>query len=67
VHDNSVKPCKYFKERTACPFEDIGCMFAHEDQEEGVEDIHHSYAYECTFFNINFKTQNDMKLERHET
>ena len=62
MHENSVKPCKYLKERTACPFEDIGCKFAHEDPEEDerIEDINQSYAYECTFCNINFKTQNDI-------
>ena len=62
MHEKSVKPCKYFKDRIACPFEDVGCKFAHDNpaDDESIDDLNHRYEYECTFCDTKFKTQNDI-------
>ena len=38
AHDTATKPCKYFVNGTNCPFEDVGCMFLHNDQDLAEED-----------------------------
>ena len=39
IHQEYVKTCKFFKGGEECPFEDIGCKFAHFDKETNVATI----------------------------
>ena len=39
IHQEYVKTCKFFKGGEECPFEDIGCKFAHFDKETNVATV----------------------------
>ena len=47
------KPCKYFVNGTTCPFDDVGCMFVHDDQDREEND-------NCHLCDQEFNNQEDL-------
>ena len=57
MHTESVRMCKYFKDKEVCPFERIGCMFGHGElvhtnsneviEEDPIEDVEEESSEEC--------------------
>ena len=80
VHDKGVKKCKFIRGGQECPFDNVGCMFSHEnenDNEEIIEDIIENVEIEeedepleddfCYYCNNNFRNQSDLVLHMRET
>ena len=74
VHEEHTSKCKYFESREACPYNEIGCKFKHEEEgrsdedEETVDDMEtaddeHSVQNVdsfCCYCNTWFKTQQEL-------
>jgi len=57
-HDNlhlniQTKPCKYFINKTKCPFDDLGCKFRHDTEtQESIKTINNSLELSEYTFNM---------------
>ena len=67
VHSGNVKPCKYLEDGKACPYDEVGCKYNHEEKTEenstmeGIEDdddVNDDFC--CCYCNKILETQKEL-------
>ena len=68
IHIKRTKTCNFFLSKTPCPFNDIGCKFAHENEAnkdpiENAEDVEDEYSLdmnECHLCHLKLSSRDDL-------